>query len=128
MWDLGEYCRTKQLKFKEQGLQNRWNLTPLICTSKKRKYEETEDIIEMQFAFIRNAYNGNEDLPKTKLINWTRKKHYLPPVYKTEQHEKLFKSVVTVTGDKYSSSFWYNIFLNNFTYIKGDDKYILLFF
>lgn len=56
---------------------------------------------------MRNAYTADGDLPKTKLLNWLRdKKNLKAPLYKTWCEDKLFRSIVTVEGRKYSSTFW----------------------
>jgi tRNA-dihydrouridine synthase 2 len=79
---------------------------------KKRKIEgepaaaADDDVIEMQCAFFRSLYSSDADLPKTRLLSWTRARGLKHPVYTTQQEDKLFKSVVTVDGKKYSSSYW----------------------
>lgn len=54
--------------------------------------------------FLRNMFEMS-NLPKTVLINWTRKNNYPHPTYKTEATEKSFRSVVMVDRKRYSSTY-----------------------
>lgn len=112
LWGLSEYCSKKQLEFKENGLQDRHAVVPVLLEPqlKKRKIGAegaTDDIVEMQCSFLRSLYTSDVDLPKTKLLNWARARGLKHPTYTTQQEDKLFKSVVTLDGKKYSSSYWY---------------------
>ncbi|KAJ9578807.1 hypothetical protein L9F63_004957 [Diploptera punctata] len=111
LWNLSEYCYKKQLEFKEKGLLGRHTVVPSSFEppSKKRKLgeeSETDDIIEMKCAFYRNLYASDVELPKTRLLTWARNKGLKHPVYVTQQEDKLFRSIVTLDGKKYTSSFW----------------------
>lgn len=111
LWDLSEYCFKKQLEFKERGLQDRHSVVPTLLEPeiKKRKTggeTAADDVVEMQCAFLRSLYSSDVDLPKTRLLAWTRARGLKHPAYATQQEDKLFKSVVVVDGKKYSSSYW----------------------
>ena len=109
LWDLSDYCCKKQLEFKEKGLQGRDTVVPSSYepqTKRRKLGDESDDVVEMKCAFYRNLFASDADLPKTKLLTWAMKKGLKHPVYATEQQDKLFKSVVTVDGKKYSSSYW----------------------
>nr|CAD7594079.1 unnamed protein product [Timema genevievae] len=109
LWGLGEQCRQKQVEMKQRGLLGRRDVVPasLEPRLKKRKVEEEGDMVtELQCAFLRNVYGSDVELPKTRLLMWSRKNRVRQPEYNTLQEDKLFKSVVTVDGKKYSSSFW----------------------
>jgi tRNA-dihydrouridine synthase 2 len=112
LWGLSEYCSKKQLEFKENGLQDRYAVVPILLEPqlKKRKMgaeAASDDIIEMQCSFNRSLYTSDVDLPKTQLLTWARTRGLKHPIYTTQQEDKLFKSVVTLDGKKYSSSYWY---------------------
>jgi tRNA-dihydrouridine synthase 2 len=100
------------MEFRENGLQDRHAVVPVLLEPqlKKRKIgaeAATDGIIEMQCAFIRSLYTSDVQLPKTQLLTWARARGLKHPIYTTQQEDKLFKSVVTLDGKKYSSSYWY---------------------
>jgi tRNA-dihydrouridine synthase 2 len=95
------------LQFKENGLQDRHSVVPGLLEPQFKKRKTEDDVIEMQCSFLRSTYTSDVDLPKTKLLTWARTRGLKHPVYSTQQEDKLFKSVVTLDGKKYSSSFWY---------------------
>lgn len=45
-------------------------------------------------------------MPKSQLHTWAGKNGFDLPSYKTHQIEKLFCSVLTFNGQKYTSTFW----------------------
>lgn len=96
------------MEYQSKGILGRREVTPdMFCPKKKRiKADSENDVIEMQCAFIRACYSEDADLPKTKLIAWCHKNKHKPPRYETIHEDKLFRSIVTVDGKKYSSSFW----------------------
>ncbi|XP_049857294.1 tRNA-dihydrouridine(20) synthase [NAD(P)+]-like [Schistocerca gregaria] len=109
LWGLKEYCCNKQAEYRQLGLLTREDVVPssLQPAAKKRKLsEEEESITEWKCVFRRNDYASDTDLPKTRLLMWSRKQGLKQPIYNTQQEEKLFKSVVTLNGKKYSSSYW----------------------
>lgn len=46
------------------------------------------------------------NLPKARLHAWAGKNGHKLPTYNTEQVQKLFRTVLTFNGKKYTSSFW----------------------
>ncbi|XP_020290816.1 tRNA-dihydrouridine(20) synthase [NAD(P)+]-like isoform X2 [Pseudomyrmex gracilis] len=113
VWELGDYCRSRSKEFRNNGLLDRFHVSPIILDtangcgdSRKRKIDEDNDVSSMRCAFLRNSYTSDLDLPKTRLLKWTKENRKKMPVYNTRQEDKLFCSVVTVDGKKYGSSFW----------------------
>lgn len=106
LWGLSEYCSKKQLQFKENGLQDRHSVVPGLFEPQLKKRKTEDDVIEMQCSFLRSLYTSDVDLPKTKLLTWARARGLKHPIYTTQQEDKLFKSVVTLDGKKYGSSYW----------------------
>lgn len=102
----------KKKEFEEKGLLGRSQVSPMkedekqaqLCN--KRKILEEEDVILMHCAFLRNNYITDLELPKTVLHKWTQTQRKKMPNYNTQQKGKLFRSIVTVDGRKYGSSFW----------------------
>lgn len=112
LWDLSDYFYLKKKEFEEKGLLGRSQVSPMkedekqtqLCN--KRKILEEEDVILMHCAFLRNNYITDLELPKTVLHKWTQTQRKKMPNYNTQQKGKLFRSIVTVDGRKYGSSFW----------------------
>lgn len=102
MWNLDDYCRKKQLDFREKGMLGRRELQA-IGTKRRRL---SGDVIQLRCIFLRNLYPEDTDLPKTKLLVWARKQGLKQPQYNTVQIDKLFQSVVTLGHNNYSSSCW----------------------
>ncbi|XP_041978936.1 tRNA-dihydrouridine(20) synthase [NAD(P)+]-like [Aricia agestis] len=109
IWDLGEYCKDKQLMYQNMGIQGRWQVTPseLEPPNKKIKTNDInlEDVAQMKVCFIRANFN-DLNLPKSQLHAWAGKNGYKIPQYETQQVEKLFRTILTFDGKKYTSSFW----------------------
>ncbi|XP_011879148.1 PREDICTED: tRNA-dihydrouridine(20) synthase [NAD(P)+]-like isoform X1 [Vollenhovia emeryi] len=113
VWRMDDYCRVKSKEFRDRGLLGRFQIAPGILdkdtdngVSHKRKLHEEEDVSLMRCAFLRNSYVTDAELPKTRLLKWTKENRKKMPLYNTRQENKLFCSVVTVDGRKYGSSFW----------------------
>lgn len=114
VWGLGDYCRSKNKEFRDKGLLGRFQVMPVMLdkdakdnsVSHKRKIYEENDVSLMRCAFLRNSYTTDSELPKTRLLKWTKENRKKMPIYNTQQEDKLFCSVVTVDGRKYGSSFW----------------------
>jgi len=114
VWGLGDYCRLKSKELRDRGLLGRFQITPEILNKDntdngvchKRKIHEEEDVFLMRCAFLRNIYVTDSELPKTRLLKWTKENRKKMPIYSTRQENKLFCSIVTVDGRKYGSSFW----------------------
>ncbi|XP_076757009.1 dihydrouridine synthase 2 [Xylocopa sonorina] len=114
VWNLNDYCCLKRKEFEEKGLLGRSQVSPMKEDEKqdeeqptnKRKLSEEEDVILMHCAFLRNNYVTDVELPKTILHKWTQTQRKKMPTYNTRQKGKLFRSIVTIDGRKYGSSFW----------------------
>lgn len=110
IWDLGDHCREQQRCLRELGLQGRREVDPRLLEPrlKRRKLDVgVEDgTIHLSCAFLRSLFPTDPELPKTRLLMWTRRKKLGQPEYTTIQEDKLFQSVVSVAGQKYSSTYW----------------------
>ncbi|XP_054282893.1 tRNA-dihydrouridine(20) synthase [NAD(P)+]-like isoform X2 [Macrosteles quadrilineatus] len=102
LWNIADYCRQKERDLRERGLIGRREMQAL--GPKKRKLDD--DIVQVPCIFQRNLYADDTDLPKARLLLWTRRKRLGQPVYDTIQFERQFQSIVTVDRKKYSSSCW----------------------
>lgn len=109
IWGLGEFCRETQSNYQKRGIQGRWQVMPddLEPPQKKMKSLDTDltDVIQMKVSFIRANFN-DQTLPKFKLHSWAGKNGLKLPVYETHQVEKLFRTIITFNGKKYTSTFW----------------------
>ncbi|XP_076648716.1 dihydrouridine synthase 2 [Halictus rubicundus] len=114
VWELSDYCRTKRKEFEAKGLLGRSQVSPMKedearnddQSCNKRKLSEEEDIVLMHCAFLRNNYASDLELPKTILHKWAQTQRKKMPQYETLQKGKLFRSIITVDGRRYGSSFW----------------------
>lgn len=102
IWNLDDYCRKKQLEFQEKGFTAREDFSQLAA--KRRKIGE--DTIHLHCAFIRSLYPNDTDLPKSRLLLWAIRRGHRKPEYETVQVNKLFQSIVSVGGKKYTSTYW----------------------
>ncbi|XP_050049246.1 tRNA-dihydrouridine(20) synthase [NAD(P)+]-like isoform X1 [Dermacentor andersoni] len=105
LWNMQDKHASWQLKLQARAmalreLSNNCYAEPVL---KKSKIGDDE-VWQMEAKFVRNMFEM-ADLPKTVLINWTRKNNYPHPFYKTESMEKSFRSVVLVDRKKYSSTY-----------------------
>uniref|UniRef100_G3MRS0 DRBM domain-containing protein n=1 Tax=Amblyomma maculatum TaxID=34609 RepID=G3MRS0_AMBMU len=105
LWNMEDKYASRQLKLQARAkalreLSNGDHSEPVL---KKCKVGE-EEVWQMEAKFVRNMF-GMANLPKTVLINWTRKNNYPHPFYKTESMEKSFRSVVLVDRKRYSSTY-----------------------
>ncbi len=67
------------------------------------------EVTEMYCPFIRGHYVNPTDIPKAYLVTWLRKKYgndHEGPKYATWQKDKMFRSIVTVNGESFSSESW----------------------
>lgn len=110
---MAEYCQSKAKEYRDMGYTGRFHVNPSAAKeeggdmpSKKSKNFDSDAIV-MRCAFIRSNYSENlADWPKTKLFKWAADNNKESPAYETWNEDKLFRSVVTIDGQKYSSSFW----------------------
>ena len=90
---------------------------------RKRKFSELEaddltleenlkEYTEMYCPFVRNHYEQNVDIPKSLLVSWVRQKYgekeyqKESPKYQTWKKDKMFRSIVLVEGEAFSSTGW----------------------
>lgn len=59
----------------------------------------------LQICFLRANFN-DINLPKSRLHLWASKNNIKLPTYKTQQENKLFRTILTFNGCKYTSSYW----------------------
>ncbi|XP_063376199.1 tRNA-dihydrouridine(20) synthase [NAD(P)+]-like [Cydia fagiglandana] len=108
IWDLGQYCQEKQSQYQKMGIQGRWQVTPedLEPPYKKQKViNDLDGVQQMKVCFIRGNFD-DLNLPKARLHAWAGKNGHNLPVYDTKQVTKLFRTIITFNGKKYTSSFW----------------------
>lgn len=112
VWDLKDYCKTKQMEFQRKGMLTRRDVAPQSeeiengeTPAKKLKIQD-ENFIQENISFIRANYQNDTDLPKSLLHLHATKILKSRPTYETEQKDKLFRSTLSLNGKKYSSLFW----------------------
>ncbi|XP_014247749.1 tRNA-dihydrouridine(20) synthase [NAD(P)+]-like [Cimex lectularius] len=102
LWSLEEFYKEMVEQQEQNGLIGRRDVQPVghkkICLD--------SDVTAMECVFIRNLYPSDPDLPKTRLLMWTKSNGLKIPQYQTIQVDKLFRSTVTVHGLRYTSTFW----------------------
>lgn len=107
VFGLKDYCKQKQLEFKQKGMAMRRDLAPTSEDGPMVKRLKLDDgRIEENVVFIRSNYLKDTDLPKSLLHTHTKKKLRTIPTYESEQNDRLFRAVLTLGSKKYSSSFW----------------------
>lgn len=102
LWEMQDYYEVTHEKQQNEGLIGRRD----VCPANYQPPCNEIDIVEMEISFLRSLYPRDPDLPKSKLLMWTKNQGYKIPFYETKQVDKLFQSTVTVNGNKYRSSFW----------------------
>lgn len=119
IWELGAYCRTKQIEYQDKKMLTRRAFAPgkIKCTiddddtgsdPKKSKPNEINDdpnIITNDIAFFRAHYD-HEDVPKMRLYTYATRYGLGTPKYETKHADRLFRSVLTFNGKKYASTCW----------------------
>ncbi|GAB0096346.1 tRNA-dihydrouridine(20) synthase [Sergentomyia squamirostris] len=107
IWDLGEYCRQKQLEYLHKGMFTRRDSGAMFPEGPDvKKIKLDPDILEKNVAFVRANYKEAHMLPKSILHLYADKNDHKLPTYETFGEEKLFRSIITFRGHRYSSSFW----------------------
>ncbi|XP_059617344.1 tRNA-dihydrouridine(20) synthase [NAD(P)+]-like [Phlebotomus argentipes] len=107
IWDLGEYCRRKQLEYQQKGMFSRREASTIIQEGPETKKVKLDpDIAERNVAFVRGNYKETNDLPKSILHLHANRNGLNLPTYETSREEKLFRSVISYQGKRYTSSFW----------------------
>ncbi|KAL7742907.1 hypothetical protein ACLKA6_016264 [Drosophila palustris] len=119
IWNLGDYCRRRQQELKDQGNVGRADVMPSEQGMNKRQKLDIVDnlstsntldkyvgVISRNMAFLRSTYANDNQLPKTFLYVHAGRMGKQPPGYETHQCDKLFRSICSYDGQRYSSSFW----------------------
>ena len=112
---MEHYYNEKQKEFHHLSSELKINLPCLGQVeplTKKLKMEETffnrvrdnADILKYDVRLSKTKL-GPQELPKSVLVDHTRKMKFKLPVYHTEQVEKLFYSTVSVDGKLYANSY-----------------------
>ncbi|XP_035233549.1 tRNA-dihydrouridine(20) synthase [NAD(P)+]-like, partial [Stegodyphus dumicola] len=104
LWNLSDYLKRKvaEHRSKAEKLRHLHERDIELQASLKRRRVADNDIHEMDVKFQRSKFNM-DDLPKSILWNWSLSQKIGQPIYKTEQYEKSFQSVVTINGKKYTN-------------------------
>lgn len=117
IWGLLSYyeeaIKTRGEKIEKLCLRERQELglqSQFASLSKKIELdpEVTEDgTLELYVHFNKFEFTDSQT-PKSVLYEWTRKRNIHPPSYNTIQRkkDKMFKSILTVEDQRYSSSLW----------------------
>jgi tRNA-dihydrouridine synthase 2 len=108
VWGMKDYCKQKQQEYLKKGMLCRRDIAPPLTNGNPPKKQKTDDpnLIEKNIAFIRANYQKDTDLPKSVLHLHALKVLKSRPSYETEQHDKLFRSTLSLNGKKYTSLFW----------------------
>lgn len=111
VFELKDYFKLRQAEFIRKGLQMRRDVVPKIDDDdnqpEAKKLKTDSDLIEENVTFIRANYiNKNDELPKSVLHTFTKKKLRTVPTYETEQRGRLFRAVLTLKNKKYASTVW----------------------
>lgn len=106
IWDLGAYCRAKQVEYQERGMHMRRNCVPSVDGSPAAKRPKlSDDIIQTNIAFFRAHYKDTA-LPKSLLHVYANKHNLLMPKYETQQEDRLFRSIMSFDNRRFASSYW----------------------
>ncbi|GAB6020707.1 tRNA-dihydrouridine(20) synthase [NAD(P)+]-like, variant 2 [Chamberlinius hualienensis] len=99
IWDM-EADLTEALERRSNIIANINNTKADGFPNKKLKVDET---VERDYEYLRFQYK-DRNLPKLCLYDYARKQRLPNPVFQTENSNKLFKSIVTFNGLKYTNS------------------------
>ncbi|XP_065340363.1 tRNA-dihydrouridine(20) synthase [NAD(P)+]-like [Cloeon dipterum] len=114
LWDLGDFCSNIQEERRKMiGAVSNGKAETIEGerTAKRRKHEQDDtsstDMVTLPCIYQRGLYvKKDADLPKTRLLMWSRQNSFDQPAYSTTQVEKLFRAVLEVNNVKYTSSYW----------------------
>ncbi|XP_022123119.2 tRNA-dihydrouridine(20) synthase [NAD(P)+]-like [Pieris rapae] len=109
IWELDDYCKEKQQLYQTLGISGRWQVNPDVLQPPNKKLkldnDDLKDVEQMKVCFIRTNFT-HPTLPKSELHSWAGKNGHKLPIYETHQVQKLFRTILTFNGKKYTSSFW----------------------
>lgn len=102
VFDMRDYFKQKQSEFQKKALLLRRD--EAIDGPDAKRAKICDGIREDCITFIRSNYAKDIDLPKSVLHSYTKKKLRTVPNYTTEQNDRVFRSVLSLHGEKYASS------------------------
>lgn len=107
IWNLGAYCRAKQVEYQARGMHSRRTCAPPDDDASEAKRPKLDDdIIQTNIAFFRAHYPIDKELPKSKLHVYAMKQNLPLPIYETEQKDRLFRCILSLGSTKYASTYW----------------------
>uniref|UniRef100_A0A182N126 Uncharacterized protein n=1 Tax=Anopheles dirus TaxID=7168 RepID=A0A182N126_9DIPT len=122
IWDRGEYCRETQLRYHYAGIKGRRACRPRTLSTddseangnKKQCLEESnnqsdhqpEPLHEENVCFIRSNFTDDTTLPKSRLYLHALRAGLARAQYEVQQKDKLFRAIILLDGQRYSSTFW----------------------
>ncbi|XP_077982851.1 tRNA-dihydrouridine(20) synthase [NAD(P)+]-like [Glandiceps talaboti] len=110
IWEMDGYLqevKSMRTRTMEYLLNQRGPYQNDFSVVRKRKLDDDSTVTEMHISFVKKDY-WPEKTPKSYLVEWCRRQDVPPPRYEIEERprDRHFKSILTVKGEKYSSSFW----------------------
>lgn len=112
LWKMKEYCKQKHGEYEAKGhkfmpcspITTLDTLPEQILEFRKSFYKESDIVFAlMQF---KRKYFGTDTLPKVLLHKYAGQNKVSLPTYETKREDRLYYSVVTFMGKKYSSLMW----------------------
>ena len=95
---MDDYYRRKRDEYRAEGSRVRGDV--------KKLKTDPNDCQSLRYEFVRNNFVNDAELPKSVLQRYSQKCRVSAPKYDTWNRDKLFRSVVTFDGQKYTSTFW----------------------
>lgn len=111
-WNLQQYCIEKHIEYASKGH------TFLPCSPQTRYENMSDEILDYRKSFyvdsnvnlsmmkFNRKYFSIESLPKTLINIHSSRNKLAKPVYETKREDRLYFSVLTYNGEKYSSLVW----------------------
>lgn len=111
-WGLKEYCLEKHREYATKGHkflpcspQTAYeNMPEEILDYRKTFYDDPKTKFSMMT--FNRKYFSKDSLPKVILNNYAVKNKLPKPIYETKREDRLYYSVLTYNGEKYSSLVW----------------------
>jgi tRNA-dihydrouridine synthase 2 len=106
VFEMKDYYKQKQLEFQKKMISLRSEMNGSEDEPQTKRMKIDDGTIEENIAFIRSNYVNDPDLPKSVLHAYTKKRLRTVPNYETQEHDRMFRSILTLGEKKYSSTFW----------------------
>lgn len=112
LWDLGDYAREKQRIHAEKGhrtlhtapITHYNRMSDELIEIRKNRVQD-DGVIVTKIKYKRQHF-PHLDLPK-QILNAHAGRNKIPrPIYETVREERLFRSIITFQGKKYTSIIW----------------------